>query len=142
MIRLNVSAFIRRDNEVLLIEFDDDTGLHYNLPGGTVEEGETLEAAVQREVREEAGVEVDVGWLLLVWEYIPVPGQYRYGNKHKVCLIYECTLRPGNEPQANYRHDTNQTGVRWKPLADLATLETVAYFGERLLAVLETGDEL
>jgi 8-oxo-dGTP diphosphatase len=141
MVKINVSGFIRRDDEVLLIEFDDTTGLHYNLPGGSLEEGETLEAGVRREVREEAGVDVTVGQLLLVWEYIPVRGEYRYGLKHKIGLIYECTLRPGNEPRPNYRHDTDQTGVRWKPLAELATLETVAYFGEKLLAVVQQKGE-
>lgn len=137
MIKLNVSGFIRRDDEVLLVEFDDTTGIHYNLPGGNLDKGETLAAGVRREVREEAGVDVEVGRLLLVWEYIPVPGEYRYGLKHKVGLIYECTLRPGQEPRAGYRHDANQTGLRWRPLADLATLETVMYFGDKLLAVVQ-----
>jgi 8-oxo-dGTP diphosphatase len=137
MIKLNVSGFIRRGDDVLLIEFDDITGLHYNLPGGSLEEGETLAEGVRREVREEAGVDVEVGDLLLVWEYIPVRGQYDYGLKHKVGLIYECTLRPGSEPRANYRHDKDQTGVRWKPLEDLLTLETVAFFGKALLAAVQ-----
>ena len=32
-IRLNVAAVIVREDKILLVEFDDETGLHYNLPG-------------------------------------------------------------------------------------------------------------
>ncbi|MCU0513652.1 MAG: NUDIX domain-containing protein [Anaerolineae bacterium] len=136
MIRLNVAGVIRRDNHILLVEFTDASGRHYNLPGGGVEEGETLAAAVRREVREETGVEVDVGPLLLVWEYVPAQAQYRYGTQHRVGLIYDCTLRPGSDPALDYRHDPHQTGLCWKLLVELPLLETVAFFGEQLLAIL------
>jgi 8-oxo-dGTP diphosphatase len=39
---------------VLLVEFNDETGLHYNLPGGGVEPGESVIEALEREVRENA----------------------------------------------------------------------------------------
>jgi 8-oxo-dGTP diphosphatase len=136
MIRLNVAALIVRDEQVLLVEFDDDSGLHYNLPGGGVEEGETLAEAVRREALEEAGANVDVGRLLLVWEYIPAQENFRYGTTHKVGLIYECVLQTGSEPYFPAQPDSHQTGVRWLPLAKLAEVETVNYFGKALLNVL------
>ncbi|MCA9912487.1 MAG: NUDIX domain-containing protein, partial [Anaerolineae bacterium] len=71
-IRLNVAAVIVRHDALLLVEFDDETGLHYNLPGGGVEEGETLHQALRREVREETHAELaEIGRLLLAWEYVP-----------------------------------------------------------------------
>jgi 8-oxo-dGTP diphosphatase len=136
MIRLNVAALIVRDEQVLLIEFDDESGLHYNLPGGGVEEGETLADALQREAWEEAGAKIDVGRLLLIWEYVPVRENYRHGTTHKVGLIYECVLQAGSEPHFPAQPDTHQTGVRWLPLAKLAEVETVNYFGEALLHAL------
>ncbi len=61
-IRLGASAVIVRDNKLLLVKFDDaDVGVHYNLPGGGVEDNELLEDAVRREVLEETCMQVDVG---------------------------------------------------------------------------------
>ena len=71
-IRLGASAVIGRDNQFLLVKFDDEiVGVHYNLPGGGVEDDELLEDAVRREVREETCMEVNVGRMLFVFEYVP-----------------------------------------------------------------------
>jgi 8-oxo-dGTP diphosphatase len=136
MIRVNIAAAIVRENQILAIEYDDESGLHYNLPGGGVEESETLDEAVKREVREEAGVEVEVGRLLIVWEYVPAKENSRYGTQHKVGLIYEATLKPDQEPDTTHRYDAHQTGVRWLPLERLLDAETINYFGARLLEIL------
>jgi 8-oxo-dGTP pyrophosphatase MutT (NUDIX family) len=136
MIRVNVAAVILQADQVLLVEFDDDSGLHYNLPGGGVGAGETLVEAVQREVWEEAGALVEVGRLLHVWEYVPARENQRYGTTHKVGLIFAATLRAGSVPHFTATPDAHQTGVCWKPLADLATLETVSFFGAHVLAAL------
>lgn len=136
MIRVNVAAAIVREGQILAIEYDDESGLHYNLPGGGVEDGESLEEAVRREAREEAGVEVDVGRLLIVWEYVPAKENFRYGTQHKVGLIYEAHLQPGQEPDLTHRYDNHQTGVRWLPLERLLDAETINVFGARLLEVL------
>jgi 8-oxo-dGTP diphosphatase len=58
-----VGAVVRDDaGRLLLIRrgHEPSRGL-WSLPGGRVEPGETLEAAVVREVREETGLEVRVG---------------------------------------------------------------------------------
>jgi 8-oxo-dGTP diphosphatase len=39
--KIRASAIIENDH-VLLVEFDDETGLHYNLLGGTIELGESI----------------------------------------------------------------------------------------------------
>ncbi|NIK78829.1 ADP-ribose pyrophosphatase YjhB (NUDIX family) [Paenibacillus castaneae] len=48
--RLRAGALILKDEAILLIEFknDHDDGVHYNLPAGGVEAGETLVEAVIR----------------------------------------------------------------------------------------------
>ncbi|RMF15522.1 MAG: NAD(+) diphosphatase [Gammaproteobacteria bacterium] len=53
-----VITLVWRDNEILLARAKRHTGPMHSLLAGFVESGETLEAAVVREVREEAGIEV------------------------------------------------------------------------------------
>ena len=66
-VRLRPSAAIIRDGAILLIEDDEPGfGIHYNLPGGGLEDSESLHEGVVRELREEADAEIEVGPLILV----------------------------------------------------------------------------
>jgi ADP-ribose pyrophosphatase YjhB (NUDIX family) len=57
-----VSGLIVRDGRVLLVRRGKEPFKgHWSLPGGGVAPGETLREAVKREMREETGLEVDVG---------------------------------------------------------------------------------
>ena len=65
-------------------ENDNDDGVHYNLPAGGVEPGETLVEAVRREAREEASVDMEVGSVAFVYEYQPARTNNLYGDVHSV----------------------------------------------------------
>jgi 8-oxo-dGTP diphosphatase len=57
-----VSGLVVQDGKVLLIRRGKEPYKdHWSLPGGGVEAGESLREAVKREIREETGLEVDVG---------------------------------------------------------------------------------
>lgn len=62
------AAVIWQEGRVLLAQRypDDLLGGLWEFPGGTREEGETLEACLKREIAEELGLEIEVGPLLVV----------------------------------------------------------------------------
>ncbi|MFH9606054.1 NUDIX domain-containing protein [Streptomyces sp. NPDC017448] len=61
-VRVRAGAVVIRNGAVLLIRFTEEDGAsHYEIPGGGVEEGETPETAVVRELDEETGLAGTVG---------------------------------------------------------------------------------
>ncbi len=94
-IRPSVSAVILRDGRLLLAQRADSG--QWNLPSGSVEIGETVTAALEREVREETGYEVAVGRLIGVYSD-PRLQIVRYPDGrvwHYVNLCFACELRGG-----------------------------------------------
>jgi 8-oxo-dGTP diphosphatase len=55
-VRVRAGALVIRAERILLIGFEEDGEPFYEIPGGGVEDGETLHAAVVRELREESGL--------------------------------------------------------------------------------------
>ena len=74
---------------------------HWSLPGGAVELGETLEAAVVRETFEETGLAIDVGAVVEVFDRIMLDVaervQYHYVLIDYVCRAVGGRLAPGSD---------------------------------------------
>jgi ADP-ribose pyrophosphatase YjhB (NUDIX family) len=90
-VRAIALALIRQDDRILVEEGQDKVKgeTFFRLLGGTIEFGEKGADAVRRELREELGVDSEVGRLVGTLESI-----FTYEGKagHEIALIYECTL--------------------------------------------------
>jgi 8-oxo-dGTP diphosphatase len=87
---VGVGAVIVDAGKVVLVKrrYEPLAG-RWSLPGGTLEVGETLKAAVIREMREETGLDVEVGPLLEVFDRI-ITDEAQRVRYHFVLVDYLC----------------------------------------------------
>ena len=85
--RIACSAIIERGGEYLVAR-RRDIGW-WNLPGGGLEAGETVEQGVAREVREEIGVDIRI---------VRLVGIYSKPQKSEVVLTFLCKLADDTPP--------------------------------------------
>lgn len=110
------------DGRVLLVQRGKPPGEGlWSVPGGRLEPGETIEAAIAREVLEESGLVVEVGPHVETLER--VGEDYHYVIHDHVARVRGGTLSAGDDARA----------VTWSTAAELATLPTT----EGLLPVVE-----
>lgn len=108
--KLIVAGLMTRGARVFLSRRRDDQPLggYWEFPGGKVEPGEPPDRALARELREELGVEVEVG---RVWDVL----HHAYPKFEIVMLVYRCELAPGHEPRA-----VEVADIAWVERKDLA----------------------
>jgi 8-oxo-dGTP diphosphatase len=129
---VGVGAIVLRDGALLMVQRAREPGRGlWSVPGGRVEHGEYLIAAVAREVREETGIAVEVKDLLGIYEVI--------GAEHYVVLDYAADADGAAEPTA--AGDAAQ--ARWVGLEEVKDLECTPRFVETLAGwgVLPSTDE-
>ncbi len=115
---IGVGAVILENAAVLLVRRGNEPlkGI-WSIPGGALELGESLTGAVRREVREEVGLEIEVGEIVEIFERITRDdqGEVRY---HYVLVDYICRPAGGTLVAADDAAD-----ARWVPRSDLGALE-------------------
>jgi len=95
--QLAVSAAIFRDGKILLVRRARSPAKgFYSLPGGRVEFGETLHAALHREVAEETALKVEIVDLAAWREVMPETG----GGGHYLIMSFAARWSAG-EPVLN-----------------------------------------
>ncbi|MBS0221114.1 MAG: NUDIX domain-containing protein [Proteobacteria bacterium] len=112
---LSIKGVVIHDGCVLLLLNDRD---EWELPGGRPEPGEHHRTALAREIREETGLDVEVGALVDEHQFEVLPGRLVQ------IVAYVCT--PARVTAVTLSHE--HVDMRWVPLAELG--ETIA--GRRL----------
>ena len=115
---VGVGAVVFKGAEVLLVRRGQEPALgSWSLPGGLVELGETLEAAIVRELAEETGLAVSILGVAAVLERVfgDATGQIAY---HYVLVDFLCEYE-GGELKAG----SDSTEARFVPLAHLPQYE-------------------
>jgi 8-oxo-dGTP diphosphatase len=107
------AVVIQRQSVLLIRRGKEPHQGEWTLPGGMVELGEGVEAAVRREIREETGIRVKPIELLAVFERII--RQKREVRFHYVVLDYHCRLEGGK-----LRPASDVTDARWVRRPDLS----------------------
>lgn len=124
-IRIRPTALVIKDNRVLMIEYKESGNpfVHYNLPGGGAEPGESITETLEREMREEVCAEIEIGPLAFVYEYAPHKQSGDYTSPTpSLNLIFECSIKEGSIPRLPEQPDPNQVGVKWIPLNELRNI--------------------
>jgi 8-oxo-dGTP diphosphatase len=119
-----VTGLMMKNGEVLLGQRPKGNSLpgQWEFPGGKIELGESPEQALQRELREELGIEAEIGQL-------KVANTHSYGDRGVLLLFYEVPFWKG-EPKPSHHEQ-----LRWVNPKELLTLE-IPDANRRILDVL------
>ena len=109
------------DGKVLVLkraECNDYMPLTWDIPGGTVEFGETVEEALVRELKEETGIDIT-----------PLQPIYAYTNlsqlpaRQTIQLVYLCDYHGGDVHLNPEEHED----YAWIEYAEISTLRCIAF---------------
>lgn len=108
--RLTVDGIIIKNKKILLIQRKNEPYKnYYALPGGFVNYGETVEKAIEREIKEETNLKIKVKKLAGVYS-----NPQRDPRGHIISLVFFCQLKNNKLKFA----DDAQSG-KWVPISKI-----------------------
>ena len=118
-VELTVMCLICDGDKILLQDRHKDTWEGYAMPGGHIERGESIVAAVKREIREETGLEVLDPVLCGVKQFPVDRGRY-------IVFLFKATKFKGTLVSSDEGH------MEWIRRADIPNIKTVNGFPEHI----------
>jgi len=131
-IEVRVAALCVSEDTVLLVNHQKHGESYWVLPGGHVEKGESLVNALAREMKEELDLDVTVGALAIVHDFIT-------DDRHVVNHVFRA-----HPDRTTLAVDTGKVlkAARWVSLDELATLDLRPAIAEHLRRLARsTADE-
>jgi len=122
-----VAAVIEDDDRFLLTRRQKGVHLEgmWEFPGGKIDEGESREAALRRELREELDVDIEVQELIF-------DISHDYPERTVVLYFYRCVLRGEPRPQLGQE-------MRWVPREELPSLGFPPADAELITLLMKLG---
>jgi 8-oxo-dGTP diphosphatase len=152
---VRVVALIIKDGCILLEPpWENDHGSRqelWNAPGGALEPGESIEEALQREVLEEVGLDVEPVGIAYISQCPLSPEDATTRNEPVMSIEICCYAHPidhGQQPRPEYEYEKTPQWVKFDEVARLPTLpfnlrgwaEEVSTHGLRHFAPITPGD--
>jgi 8-oxo-dGTP diphosphatase len=116
------AVIVDADGRCLVVRRRDNG--HWEPPGGVLEVGEGIEEGLQREVREETGLDIEPG---------PLTGIYKNRRHGIVALVFRATVADGTEATGDETAE-----LLWLARDQVATLVDEVY-AVRLLDAYDEG---
>ncbi|MCQ2977610.1 MAG: (deoxy)nucleoside triphosphate pyrophosphohydrolase [archaeon] len=114
-----VAAIIKKDNKILATQrgYGEFEGM-WEFPGGKIEEGESKESALIREIKEELNADIEV-------EKFAIDLEWQYPNFYLFMSCFECILKSDFEllehNNSKWLSKEELDSVEWIP-ADIAAV--------------------
>ncbi len=126
---IRVTGLLIEDNKILLVKQKISDKRNWSLPGGKLEQGETIEQGIIREMKEETGLDVEIIRLLYLCDVSASDNTLLHITFLLKRVAGDIAL-PTNEFESNPIYD-----VEFVPISDLAEYG----FNEKFLKLAENG---
>lgn len=127
---LGVGAVVINENKELLVIKEKISTIGYKLPGGHIDNGEMISKAVEREVLEETGVDVEFKSIISLGHFYP--HQFHKSNLYVLCIAEPKSL------EINIQDTKEIVDAKWIKVDEYLEDESVlAYSKAVVLAALE-----
>jgi 8-oxo-dGTP diphosphatase len=129
--RIRAAALLIENQKILLLKYQYNGTVVYNLPGGKVDFGETMAATLSRELAEELNIETTVNELVIL-------AQTKHEHNGETVLhgIFSTQIKPNYLPKINPA-ETKAIAAEWVPLQKLETIHLYPAVASGIVALAQ-----